>query len=76
MLNVTGVKDRKRYTFAISVTLIDSVSLESSHYRVSVIWKVLYPAIKDDSLVSDCFPEPPTPTNITFPRGWRITRDT
>lgn len=59
-----------------SVTLTDSASHEFCHYRVIAIWKVLYPAIKDDSLVSDCFPEPPTPTNITFPRGWRIARDT
>lgn len=30
-------------------------------------------------LASDCFPEPPTPTSIAFPRGWlsiRVIRHT
>lgn len=43
--------------------------------RVSVIWNVLYPAMKEANFVSDCFPDPPTPTNMTFPRGCLITRE-
>lgn len=41
-----------------------------------VIWKVLYPAMKEASLVRDCFPEPPTPTSRALPRGVRMMRDT
>lgn len=37
--------------------------------RVSVIWKVWYPAMKDASLVRLCFPEPPTPTSRALPCG-------
>ena len=43
---------------------------------VRVIWKVLYPAMKEASLVRDCFPEPPTPTSRALPRGVRMMRDT
>ena len=28
------------------------------------------------SRVSDCRPEPPTPSSSAFPWGWRSTRDT
>lgn len=28
---------------------------------VRVIWKVLYPAMNDESFVRDCLPLPPTP---------------
>ena len=44
-------------------------------YLVSVIWNILYPAMKDASLVRLCFPEPPTPTNKAFPRGILIILD-
>lgn len=35
----------------------------------------MYPAIKEASLVSDCLPEPPTPTRRALPHGVRIIRD-
>ena len=41
----------------------------------SVIWKILYPAIKEASLVSDCLPEPPTPTRRALPHGVRMIRE-
>lgn len=44
-------------------------------YLVSVIWKVLYPAMKDARRVSDCLPEPPTPTKRAWPRGVRMMRE-
>ena len=44
-------------------------------YRVRAIWNVLYPAMKDASLVSDCLPEPPTPTSRALPPGLRMMRD-
>ncbi len=31
--------------------------------------------MKEASLVSDCLPEPPTPTSKALPRGVRITRE-
>ena len=44
-------------------------------HLVSVIWKILYPAIKEASRVRDCLPEPPTPTRRAFPQGVRIIRE-
>lgn len=46
------------------------------HYRVRVIWKILYPAMNEASLVKLCLPEPPTPTNKALPPGVRIILDT
>lgn len=46
------------------------------HYRVRVIWKILYPAMNEASLVRLCLPEPPTPTNKALPPGVRIILDT
>ena len=43
--------------------------------RDRVIWKVLYPAMNDASLVSDCLPEPPTPTSSAWPFGVRMMRE-
>ena len=45
------------------------------HYLERVIWKILYPAIKEANLVRDCLPEPPTPTRRALPQGVRIIRD-
>ena len=45
------------------------------HYLVKVIWNVLYPAMKEASLVSDCLPEPPTPTRRACPLGVRMIRE-
>ena len=44
-------------------------------YLVSVIWNILYPAIKEASRVRDCLPEPPTPTRRAFPHGVRMIRE-
>lgn len=44
-------------------------------HLVSVIWKILYPAIKEASLVRDCLPDPPTPTRRALPHGVRIIRE-
>lgn len=44
-------------------------------HLVIVIWKFLYPGMKEASLVSDCLPLPPTPTSMALPRGVRIIRD-
>ncbi len=46
-----------------------------NRYLVNVIWKVLYPAINEASLVKDCFPLPPTPTNNALPLGVLIIRE-
>lgn len=44
-------------------------------YLVSVIWKVLYPAMKEANLVNDCLPDPPTPTKRAWPLGVLIMRE-
>lgn len=44
-------------------------------YLERVIWKILYPAMKEANLVRDCLPEPPTPTRRALPHGVRIIRD-
>jgi len=44
-------------------------------YLVRVIWKVRYPAMNDARRVSDCLPEPPTPTSSAWPRGIRMIRE-
>ena len=49
--------------------------LHTGAYLVSVIWKVLYPAMYDARRVRDCFPEPPTPTNKACPLGVRMMRE-
>eukprot|EP00982_Pelagococcus_subviridis_P017580 31550-Pelagococcus_subviridis.AAC.13 len=36
--------------------------------------KHLNPAMNVANRVRDCFPLPPTPTSIAFPRGWRRMR--
>jgi len=41
-----------------------------------VIWKFLYPAMNDASLVIDCLPEPPTPTKSALPRSVRMILET
>mmetsp|Transcript_64351 Transcript_64351/g.126604 ORF Transcript_64351/g.126604 Transcript_64351/m.126604 type:complete len:207 (-) Transcript_64351:2389-3009(-) len=41
---------------------------------VRVIWKFIEREMYDDKRVKDCFPEPPTPTNIPEPRGISIRR--
>ena len=47
----------------------------SCAYLVIAIWNVLYPAMHDAKRVSDCLPEPPTPTSNAFPPGDRIIRE-
>ena len=42
--------------------------------RVSSMLKHLKPAMKEAKRVRLCFPEPPTPTSIALPRGWRRMR--
>lgn len=65
--------------FVATWNLIGTNKVTAVHYRrpnlESVIWKILYPAIKEASLVSDCLPEPPTPTRRALPHGVRIIRD-
>jgi len=39
------------------------------HPLVNSIWKHLYSAMKAERRVRDCFPDPPNPTSIAFPRG-------
>ena len=41
---------------------------------VSSIWKHFISLMYAAKRVSDCLPEPPTPTSIALPRGWRSTR--
>ena len=65
--------------FVATRNLIGTKKVNAVHDRrpnlESVIWKILYPAIKEASLVSDCLPEPPTPTRRALPHGVRIIRD-
>lgn len=51
-------------------------TLICEHYRVRVIWKILYPAMKEANLVRLCLPEPPTPTSRALPPAVRIILDT
>ena len=48
---------------------------QNEKYLVRVMWNVLYPAMKEASLVSDCLPDPPTPTKRTLPPGCRRIRE-
>ena len=43
--------------------------------RVRVIWKILYPAMKEANLVRLCLPEPPTPTSRALPLSVRMMRE-
>mmetsp|Transcript_60212 Transcript_60212/g.148103 ORF Transcript_60212/g.148103 Transcript_60212/m.148103 type:complete len:202 (-) Transcript_60212:801-1406(-) len=64
-----------RSTPAIVKTFFRSSRNSALPYpRVSSIWKLLYSAMKADSRVRLCFPEPPSPTSIAFPLGERRIR--
>lgn len=45
----------------------------TTFYLVSVIWKMLYPAMYDAKRVKLCFPDPPTPTSRALPLSVRMT---
>ena len=42
---------------------------------VSLIWKTVWPPMKAARRVSDCLPEPPTPTSSALPRGSEMMRE-
>lgn len=67
--------DRK-WMLCVWVCVRACADIVCEHYRVRVIWKILYPAMNEASLVRLCFPEPPTPTNKALPLGVRIILDT
>lgn len=51
--------------------------LHSRHcfHLVSIIWKMLYPAMNEAKRVKLCFPDPPTPTSSALPLTVRIIRE-
>mmetsp|Transcript_2342 Transcript_2342/g.7646 ORF Transcript_2342/g.7646 Transcript_2342/m.7646 type:complete len:237 (+) Transcript_2342:4635-5345(+) len=46
----------------------------SPYPLVNSIWKHFISETYAEKRVSDCLPEPPTPTSMALPRGWRSTR--
>ena len=83
-LHTHSSQSKRKYTlgqivFVATWNLIGTNKVNAVHdprpNLESVIWKILYPAIKEASLVSDCLPEPPTPTRRALPHGVRIIRD-
>ena len=70
-----GRTDDRQKVITIAHPEHSSGELKMLLYLLRVIWNILYPAINDANLVSDCFPEPPTPTNRALPRGVRIILD-
>ena len=59
----------------LCVQLLTNDTKQSLPYLVRVIWNVLYPAMKEESRVRLCLPEPPTPTASAWPLGVRIIRE-
>jgi hypothetical protein len=64
------------FTFHPHKNFILEIKFISWHIDLdNVIWKFLYPAMNEASLVKLCLPDPPTPTSRAWPRGVRITRE-
>ena len=64
-----------RFTDAVATRLLKDLVMLVSTHLVNVIWKILYPAMKEANRVRLCLPEPPTPTNRAWPRSVRMIRE-